>query len=66
VDHGDGAAAGRPPQALNQEDQVTIVIITHDLDVAAQASRQIRLKDGKVLTMKGCMPNGAKLGVPVA
>src|SRR5207253_934121 len=34
---------------LNREDQVTIVVVTHDLDVAANARRQIRLKDGKVL-----------------
>jgi len=35
---------------LNKEDQVTIIVVTHDLDVAAHSSRQIRLKDGKVLT----------------
>jgi putative ABC transport system ATP-binding protein len=35
---------------LNREDQVTIVIVTHDLDIAGQASRHIRLKDGKVVT----------------
>ena len=35
---------------LNQEDQVTIVIVTHDLGIAEQGTRQIRLKDGKVLT----------------
>jgi ABC-type lipoprotein export system ATPase subunit len=34
---------------LNQEDQVTIMVVTHDLDVAAHARRNIRLKDGKVL-----------------
>jgi len=34
---------------LNNEDQVTIVVVTHDLDVASQTSRNIRLKDGKVL-----------------
>jgi len=34
---------------LNREDQVTIIVVTHDLDLAAHASRQIRLKDGKVL-----------------
>jgi putative ABC transport system ATP-binding protein len=35
---------------LNSEDQVTIVIVTHDLDIAGQARRQIRLKDGRVLS----------------
>jgi ABC-type lipoprotein export system ATPase subunit len=35
---------------LNTEDQVTIVLVTHDTDISAQARRQIRLKDGKVLT----------------
>ena len=51
---------------LNQEDQVTVVIITHDLDIAAQTGRQIRLKDGKVLTDERVHSNGAKMGVPVA
>jgi ABC-type lipoprotein export system ATPase subunit len=35
---------------LNTEDEVTIVLVTHDVDIAGQAKRQIRLKDGKVLT----------------
>jgi putative ABC transport system ATP-binding protein len=35
---------------LNAEEKVTIVLVTHDLDVAAQARRHIRLKDGKVLS----------------
>ena len=35
---------------LNTEDQVTIVLVTHDTDIAGHATRQIRLKDGKVLT----------------
>jgi putative ABC transport system ATP-binding protein len=35
---------------LNREDKVTIVIVTHDLDIASQANRNIRLKDGKVLS----------------
>src|ERR1700682_5986273 len=35
---------------LNKEDEVTIIVVTHDLDVAGQARRNIRLKDGKVLT----------------
>jgi len=35
---------------LNTEDQVTIVLVTHDTDIAGAARRQIRLKDGQVLT----------------
>jgi putative ABC transport system ATP-binding protein len=35
---------------LNTEDHVTIVIVTHDHDIAKQATRQIRLKDGRVLS----------------
>ena len=35
---------------LNREDEVTIVIVTHDLDIASHAKRSIRLKDGKVLS----------------
>jgi putative ABC transport system ATP-binding protein len=35
---------------LNKEDQVTIIVVTHDLDIAAQTNRNIRLKDGKVLS----------------
>src|SRR5256886_14475270 len=34
---------------LNHEDQVTIVLVTHDTDISGQARRQIRLKDGKGL-----------------
>ena len=35
---------------LNAEEQVTIILVTHDLDVAGQAKRQIRLKDGRILS----------------
>jgi putative ABC transport system ATP-binding protein len=51
---------------LNREDQVTIVIVTHDLDIAGQANRQIRLKDGRVLTDERVHANGAGAPVPVA
>ena len=44
---------------LNREDQVTIVVVTHDLDVAGQARRQIRLKDGKVLADERVLEEGA-------
>src|SRR6266702_6314995 len=43
---------------LNTEDQLTIVLVTHDLDIAGQATRHIRLKDGKVVSDE-------KVGEPV-
>jgi ABC-type lipoprotein export system ATPase subunit len=46
---------------LNKEDEVTIIVVTHDLDVAGQARRNIRLKDGKVLA-----DQRVEAGVPVA
>ncbi len=39
-------------QELNKEGK-TIVLITHDLDIAAKAKRRITLKDGKVVSDDG-------------
>ena len=47
---------------LNREEQVTLVLVTHDLDIAGEARRRIRLKDGKVLADEAVSPKG----VPVA
>ena len=33
-------------EALNTEQGVAVVLVTHDLDVAARARRQIRVRDG--------------------
>lgn len=37
---------------INAQDRVTVVLVTHDTDIAAQAKREIRLKDGSVLSDK--------------
>ncbi len=33
-------------EQLNDEQGVAVVLVTHDLDVAARARRQIRVRDG--------------------
>jgi putative ABC transport system ATP-binding protein len=43
-------------KSLNEQDRVTIVVVTHDLDVAKEAKRQIRLKDGKVIGDEALTP----------
>ena len=43
-------------KSLNEQDKVTIVVVTHDLDVAKEAKRQVRLKDGKVVADEAVAP----------
>jgi ABC-type lipoprotein export system ATPase subunit len=35
-------------QALNSEQKITIILVTHEADVAAHAQRSIRIHDGKI------------------
>jgi putative ABC transport system ATP-binding protein len=35
---------------MNREEGVTFVIVTHDLDLAAQTDRIVQLKDGRVVS----------------
>src|SRR6202521_6470109 len=44
-------------KSLNEQDRVTIVVVTHDLDVAKEAKRQIRLKDGRVVADEAVILN---------
>lgn len=37
-------------QKLNEEEKITIVLVTHDADVAASAERTIRIRDGQLET----------------
>lgn len=37
-------------EALNRESKTTIILVTHDLNLAAQAQRIIRLSDGRVVS----------------
>ena len=41
---------------MNRQHQVTFVLVTHDLDLAAETDRVIKLKDGKVLSDETTAP----------
>ena len=51
---------------LNTEDGVTIVLVTHDLELAANAGRRIRLKDGRVVEDAPTSPGAGESTLPVA
>src|SRR4030081_2491564 len=47
---------------MNREHGVTFILVTHDMDVAAQTDRVIRLKDGKVLSDVKANPDQRFMG----
>ncbi len=48
LDHASGAAVLREIEALNSTG-ITLLVVTHDADVAARARRHIRMRDGRVV-----------------
>ncbi len=44
--------------ALHKQNNVTLILVTHDQTLADKAQRQIRLKDGRVLSDERIMVNG--------
>jgi putative ABC transport system ATP-binding protein len=43
-------------ERLNKEQDLTIILVTHEADVAAYAEREVVLKDGRVLTDRSTNP----------
>jgi putative ABC transport system ATP-binding protein len=37
-------------ETLNRDEGITIILVTHEVDVAAYAAREIVIKDGQILT----------------
>jgi putative ABC transport system ATP-binding protein len=50
---------------LNREERVTIVVVTHDLELAARTDRMVRLKDGVILSDERQDARQTPLGVAV-
>jgi putative ABC transport system ATP-binding protein len=46
-------------EGLNKEQGITIILVTHEPDIAAYASREIVIKDGRVLTDRGAGASAA-------
>ncbi len=53
-------------ESLNREDGTTIVLVTHDLGLAARARRIIRVADGNVIEDTGRAPAVTVAGTPEA
>lgn len=44
-------------QEVNRTEKVTVILVTHDQNMAAYANRTIRIFDGRILTGEGEVPN---------
>ncbi|MBM4121774.1 MAG: ABC transporter ATP-binding protein [Nitrospira sp.] len=48
-------------ERLNQEDGITVILVTHEKDIAAYALRQILVKDGQVVSDRSGTPHALPL-----
>lgn len=53
LDSETGKAIFRLLHDLSREHSTTIIVVTHDLDIAGKTDRTYQLKDGKLVTYKG-------------
>jgi lipoprotein-releasing system ATP-binding protein len=53
LDHGTGSEILEILRKLNREQNLTVVMVTHDLTIAAQADRVVRLIEGRVQRIDG-------------
>ncbi len=37
-------------EALNRDEGITVILVTHEVDVAAYAAREIVIQDGQILS----------------
>ncbi len=51
-------------QRLNRQHGLTIVLVTHEADIAAYAERIVTFRDGRVVTDQRCQPSSTPLGSP--
>ena len=41
---------------LNRQSGITIVLVTHEEDIAAYAKRHVRFRDGRIVSDSGAAP----------
>jgi putative ABC transport system ATP-binding protein len=51
--------------SLNREDGLTIILVTHETDIAAYADRRILMKDGHIVSDEKTAPVGIGQGGPI-
>jgi putative ABC transport system ATP-binding protein len=50
-------------EALNRDEGITIILVTHEVDLAAHAARQIVIQDGQIIS--DCQTNAQPRSNPV-